>query len=77
MRKIHIRCIANIDYDNMNNPIRIQFANGRSASRRVTLWYRKRKKNVTRYVYSAAGEKLRAVHETAVPNINVPVGHTH
>ncbi len=45
----------------MNNPIRIQFTNG----------------NITRYVYSAAGEKLREVHETAVPNINVPVGHTH
>ena len=37
------RRIARIDYDMMNNPIRIQFTNG----------------NVTRYVYSVAGEKVK------------------
>ncbi len=36
------RRIARIDYDMINNPIRIQFTNG----------------NVTKYIYSAAGEKL-------------------
>ncbi len=40
---------------------RIQFANG----------------NVTEYVYTATGEKLRAVHYTAVPNIEVGSGETH
>lgn len=52
------RRIARIDYDMMNNPVRIQFTNG----------------NVTRYVYSAAGEKLRVVHQTAVPDITVAIG---
>ncbi len=52
------RRIARIDYDMMNNPIRIQFTNG----------------NVTRYIYSAAGEKLRVVYQTAVPNITVAIG---
>ena len=42
------RDITHIDYDLHNNPLRIQFANG----------------NVTKYVYSAAGEKLRAIHYT-------------
>ena len=37
------RRIARIVYDMMNNPIRIQFTNG----------------NVTRYVYSVAGEKVK------------------
>ena len=32
--------------------------------------------SVTRYVYSAAGEKLRATHLTAVPNITVAIGST-
>ena len=52
------RGIARIDYDRLNNPVRIQFTNG----------------NVTRYVYSAAGEKLRIIHQTAVPNITVAIG---
>ncbi len=52
------RGIARVDYDRLNNPVRIQFTNG----------------SVTRYVYSAAGEKLRVTHLTAVPNITVPIG---
>ena len=44
----------------LNNPVRIQFTNG----------------SVTRYVYSATGEKLRAVYQTAVPNISVALGGT-
>ena len=52
------RGIAHIGYDRLNNPVRIQFTNG----------------NVTRYVYSAAGEKLRVIYQTAVPNITVPIG---
>ena len=54
------RGIARIDYDLNNNPVRIQFTNG----------------SVTRYIYSAAGEKLRATHLTAVPNISVAIGST-
>ena len=45
----------------MNNPKRIQFTNG----------------NVTKYVYSATGEKLRTIYQTAVPNITVAVGTAH
>ena len=30
--------------------------------------------SITRYIYSAAGEKLRVTHLTAVPNITVPIG---
>ena len=30
--------------------------------------------NMTKYVYSAAGEKLRVTHLTAVPNITVAIG---
>ena len=52
------RRIARIDYDCRNNPVRIQFTNG----------------NVTRYVYSATGEKLRVIYQTAVPNITVAIG---
>jgi RHS repeat-associated protein len=52
------RGIARIDYDRLNNPVRIQFTDG----------------SVTRYVYSAAGEKLRVTHLTAVPNITVAIG---
>ncbi len=52
------RRIARIDYDCRNNPFRIQFTDD----------------NVTKYVYSAAGEKLRVVHQTAVPNITVAIG---
>ena len=54
------RGMARIDYDLNNNPVRIQFTNG----------------SVTRYIYSAAGEKLRATHLTAVPNISVAIGST-
>ena len=52
------RGIAHIGYDRLNNPVRIQFTDG----------------SVTRYIYSAAGEKLRVIHQTAVPNITVPIG---
>ena len=52
------RKIAKIDYDLNNNPARIQFTNG----------------NVTKYVYSTGGEKLRVIHQTAVPNITVAIG---
>lgn len=55
------RKIAKIDYDLNNNPVRIQFTNG----------------NVTKYVYSATGEKLRVTYQTAVPNISVSIGNTH
>ena len=44
------RKIAYIEYDLNNNPIRIQFTNG----------------NVTKYVYSATGEKLRVIYQTSV-----------
>jgi RHS repeat-associated protein len=54
------RKIARIDYDLRNNPVRIQFTNG----------------NVTKYVYSATGEKLRVIYQTAVPNITVAIGST-
>lgn len=47
------RGIAYITYDYNNNPKQIYFTNG----------------NVTKYVYSASGQKLRAVHYTAVSNI--------
>ena len=30
--------------------------------------------NVTKYIYSAAGEKLRVIYQTAVPNITVAIG---
>ena len=52
--------ITKIEYDNMNNPRRIQFTNG----------------NVTEYIYSVSGEKLRTIHRTAVANITVPIGST-
>ena len=52
--------IARIDYDRLNNPVRIQFTDG----------------SVTRYIYSAAGEKLRVTHQTAVPNISDAIGST-
>jgi hypothetical protein len=44
----------------MNNPRLIKFTNG----------------NVTEYIYSANGEKLRTIHRTAVANITVPIGST-
>ena len=40
-------------YDLNNNPLQIFFTNG----------------SVTKYVYSASGQKLRTVHYTAKPNI--------
>ena len=52
------RKIAKIDYDQNNNPVRIQFTNG----------------NVTKYIYSATGEKLQVTYQTAVPNISVAIG---
>ena len=52
------RGIARTDYDLCGNPVRIQFTDG----------------SVTRYIYSAAGEKLRVTYLTAVPNITVPIG---
>lgn len=55
------RGIALIEYGDWNNPRRIQFSNG----------------NVTKYVYSADGEKLRTIHYTAAPNITVEQGQTH
>ena len=48
------RGIAYITYDLNNNPKQIYFING----------------SVTKYVYSATGQKLRAVHYTAKPNIS-------
>ena len=53
--------IARIDYDMNNHPVRIQFTNG----------------NVTEYVYTISGEKLRTIYRTAVSNISVPMGTTH
>ena len=47
------RGIAYITYDYNNNPKQIYFTNG----------------SVTKYVYSASGQKLRTVHYTAKPNI--------
>lgn len=52
------RGIARIDYDLGNNPVRIQFTDG----------------NVTKYIYSSTGEKLRVVYQTAVPNVSVAIG---
>ena len=52
------RGIARKDYDPRNNPVRIQFTDG----------------NVTKYIYSATGEKLRVVYQTAVPNVSVAIG---
>ena len=42
------------------NPRRVQYMDG----------------SVTEYVYTAAGEKLRAVHRTAAPNVSVDFGQT-
>ena len=54
------RGIAKIDYDATGYPRRVQFMDG----------------NVTEYVYTAAGEKLRTIHRTAAPNISVGFGQT-
>ena len=56
------RGIAKIDYDTNNNPRRIQFVDG----------------NVTKYVYSASGQKLRTIHYTADSHVaKVAYGQTH
>ena len=34
---------------------------------------KRQKRSVTRYIYSATGEKLRVTYLTAVPNITVPI----
>ena len=52
------RDIAFILHDYNNNPCAIYFTNG----------------NVTKYVYSGSGEKLRVVHYTAKPNITRTFG---
>jgi RHS repeat-associated protein len=52
------RGIAFISYDLNNNPQQIYFTNG----------------NVTKYVYTASGQKLRVIHYTAVPNISRTLG---
>ena len=54
------RGMAKIDYDAAGNPRRVQYMDG----------------SVTEYVYTAAGEKLRAVHRTAAPNVSVAFGQT-
>lgn len=55
------RGIADIVYDLCGNPSRIQFTDG----------------SVTRYVYTAEGEKLRTAHYTAMPNMSVAMGTVH
>ena len=52
------RCIAYISYDGNGNPSCIYFTNG----------------NETKYTYSASGQKLRVVRNTAVPNITNTFG---
>ena len=58
MTQDEARGIALIEYDEWNNPNRIQFTNG----------------NVTKYVYTATGQKLRTVHYIANTLIEVPLG---
>lgn len=55
------RGIAKIDYDLLGNPKRVQFFNG----------------NVTEYVYSADGRRLKTTHRTAVSGIDVSLGQVH
>ena len=55
------RGIALIEYDQWDNPRRVQFTNG----------------NVTEYIYTATGEKLRTIHYTAMPNITVEQDTRH
>ena len=50
-----------IEYDNNGMPRRIQFADG----------------NVTEYVYTATGQKLRTIYYPAIPGITVGSGETH
>ena len=52
------RHIGLLEYDSFNNPRLIQFTDG----------------SVTEYVYDASGTKLKTVHRTAVPGIEVPYG---
>lgn len=52
------RGITHITYDDNNNPIWIQFENG----------------NVTKYIYSAVGEKLRTIHYTAMEDTHIDIG---
>ena len=52
------RHIGLIEYDSFNNPRLIQFTDG----------------SVTEYVYDASGVKLKTLHRTAVPGIEVPYG---
>ena len=52
------RHIGLIEYDGFNNPCLIQFTDG----------------SVTEYVYDASGVKLKTLHRTAVPGIEVPYG---
>ena len=52
--------LALIEYDFFGNPTRIQFRNG----------------NVTEYVYSAAGQKLKEKHTTAIDGLTVSYGQT-
>ena len=56
--KISDRHIGFIEYDSFNNPCLIQFTDG----------------SVTEYVYDASGVKLKTLHRTAVPGIEVPYG---
>jgi hypothetical protein len=56
-----MKTIANILYDTYNLTFSIRFIKG----------------NVTKYVYTARGEKLRTVHYTAMPNIAVEYGKKH
>ena len=52
------RGITSITYDYSGYPTRVQFDNG----------------NVTKYVYTSTGQKLRAVYYTAMPNVRVGMG---
>ena len=52
------RGITAIKYDRNNNPQRIQFNNG----------------NVTAYIYTSTGQKLRTVHYSAAPDTHVNMG---
>ena len=52
------RHIGLIEYDGFNNPCLIQFTDG----------------SVKEYVYDASGTKLKTLHRTAVPGIEVPYG---
>ncbi len=53
--------ISHIGYDMNGMPTRIQFTKG----------------DVTEYIYSADGQKLRTIHRTAVPGLTVPLHQTH